>query len=112
MSATGRRLGGAAVLRISGIFFSSRRRHTRCLSDWSSDVCSSDLQFNNLRRDPTKQLDVNMNKKFSIKEKAHIEVRVEAFNVTNRVTFGAPSTTPTAAAFGQIGSQANTPRRI
>src|SRR5262245_62462516 len=25
-------------------FFSSRRRHTRCLSDWSSDVCSSDLQ--------------------------------------------------------------------
>jgi len=25
------------------IFFSSRRRHTRCLSDWSSDVCSSDL---------------------------------------------------------------------
>src|SRR5205814_6925170 len=26
-------------------FFSSRRRHTRCLSDWSSDVCSSDLLF-------------------------------------------------------------------
>src|ERR1035438_9199648 len=24
-------------------FFSSRRRHTRCQSDWSSDVCSSDL---------------------------------------------------------------------
>src|SRR5205814_4223404 len=24
-------------------FFSSRRRHTRCLSDWSSDVCYSDL---------------------------------------------------------------------
>src|SRR5207245_6295175 len=24
-------------------FFSSRRRHTRCYSDWSSDVCSSDL---------------------------------------------------------------------
>ena len=23
--------------------FASRRRHTRCLSDWSSDVCSSDL---------------------------------------------------------------------
>src|SRR5262245_66473093 len=27
-------------------FFSSRRRHTRCLSDWSSDVCSSDLLLN------------------------------------------------------------------
>src|SRR5690349_23135192 len=29
----------------SGVFFffSSRRRHTRSLRDWSSDVCSSDL---------------------------------------------------------------------
>src|SRR5438034_5854845 len=25
-------------------FFSSRRRHTRSLCDWSSDVCSSDLK--------------------------------------------------------------------
>src|SRR5690242_21202183 len=27
-------------------FFSSRRRHTRLTCDWSSDVCSSDLDFN------------------------------------------------------------------
>src|SRR5436305_7469794 len=26
-------------------FFSSRRRHTRCGRDWSSDVCSSDLFY-------------------------------------------------------------------
>src|SRR5207245_3533292 len=26
-------------------FFSSRRRHTRCYRDWSSDVCSSDLDL-------------------------------------------------------------------
>ena len=26
-------------------FFSSRRRHTTSLCDWSSDVCSSDLPF-------------------------------------------------------------------
>src|SRR5688572_32097089 len=26
-------------------FFSSRRRHTRFDCDWSSDVCSSDLDF-------------------------------------------------------------------
>src|SRR5947199_3823676 len=35
-------------------FFSSRRRHTRCLSDWSSDVCSSDLGANKHR--PTKRV--------------------------------------------------------
>src|SRR2546430_3635037 len=30
-------------------FFSSRRRHTRFDCDWSSDVCSSDLSFENAR---------------------------------------------------------------
>src|SRR5262249_59905326 len=29
-------------------FFSSRRRHTRLVSDWSSDVCSSDLGLGGL----------------------------------------------------------------
>src|SRR2546429_3197837 len=29
---------------VSFFFFSSRRRHTRCSRDWSSDVCSSDLK--------------------------------------------------------------------
>src|SRR5437879_11048302 len=28
---------------VSIFFFSSRRRHTRYIGDWSSDVCSSDL---------------------------------------------------------------------
>src|SRR2546426_3588682 len=30
---------------VSFFFFSSRRRHTRLQGDWSSDVCSSDLQY-------------------------------------------------------------------
>src|SRR5260221_2079394 len=29
--------------------FSSRRRHTRSLCDWSSDVCSSDLYATDIR---------------------------------------------------------------
>src|SRR5215813_5539721 len=32
-------------------FFSSRRRHTRCGRDWSSDVCSSDLTAVQLARE-------------------------------------------------------------
>src|SRR5256884_274967 len=31
-------------------FFSSRRRHTRCSRDWSSDVCSSDLPMGRMPR--------------------------------------------------------------
>ena len=30
-------------------FFSSRRRHTRSKRDWSSDVCSSDLELGSVR---------------------------------------------------------------
>src|SRR3989449_4598858 len=37
-------------------FFSSRRRHTRCSRDWSSDVCSSDLET--LVRELSKELEV------------------------------------------------------
>src|ERR1035441_2528782 len=38
-----RRTSSSEKLSSFCFFFSSRRRHTRCLSDWSSDVCSSDL---------------------------------------------------------------------
>src|SRR5437016_9087563 len=34
---------GVVLLLFVIFFFSSRRRHTRLVSDWSSDVCSSDL---------------------------------------------------------------------
>src|SRR2546429_1383865 len=52
VSASGVVLGRAREFRCNGyasfsflfcFFFSSRRRHTRCSRDWSSDVCSSDL---------------------------------------------------------------------
>src|SRR5947207_4827272 len=33
----------SCMFQIYLFFFSSRRRHTRSLCDWSSDVCSSDL---------------------------------------------------------------------
>src|SRR5258706_9407604 len=33
-------------------FFSSRRRHTRLVSDWSSDVCSSDLTVKSVTEKP------------------------------------------------------------
>src|ERR1035441_1466917 len=37
------------------VFFSSRRRHTRCLSDRSSDVCSSDLSVFVVFRGPASE---------------------------------------------------------
>src|SRR5260221_5026758 len=37
------------------LFFSSRRRHTRSLCDWSSDVCSSDLARTAPQDDPRRR---------------------------------------------------------
>src|SRR2546422_4388220 len=36
-------MGVLCCIDVVVFFFSSRRRHTRCSRDWSSDVCSSDL---------------------------------------------------------------------
>src|SRR5207248_4760433 len=36
-------INSTGALRRGFFFFSSRRRHTRSYGDWSSDVCSSDL---------------------------------------------------------------------
>src|SRR5690606_40612581 len=38
---------------ITSFFFSSRRRHTRFSRDWSSDVCSSDLEVH--RKDQARE---------------------------------------------------------
>src|SRR5437763_12916429 len=45
-------------------FFSSRRRHTRYIGDWSSDVCSSDLELVGHVRRPPGHLDALLNALF------------------------------------------------
>jgi hypothetical protein len=78
----------------------------------SSNIVTFDSYFNNLRRDPTKNADLSMSKRFIFAERRYLEMRFEGFNITNRVTFAAPSTSATSTAFATITSQANTPRRI
>lgn len=71
------------------------------------------LRFNNLRRDATDQIDVSLDKNFHIgSERRYLQVRFEAYNLTNHVTFDVAATNPTSTGFGTIGAQANTPRRI
>lgn len=69
-------------------------------------------QFGDLRRAPTEELDADLVKRFKVTESKYLELRIEAYNVTNHVTFGAPNVTPTSTSFGEIATQANTPRRI
>ena len=53
-----------------------------------------------------------MLKRFNVGERKYMQIRFESFNLTNRVTFAAPSLSATSTTFALITSQANTPRRI
>src|SRR5699024_11760120 len=73
-------------------FFSSRRRHTRSKRDWSSDVCSSDLQKKQLesKLDELKQRVFNEEKihktEFSLEEviKYYMTVKRTHLNIEDK----------------------------
>lgn len=58
------------------------------------------------------QDDLSLVKQFPIHESIHLQLRLEAFNLLNKVQFGVPNTTFGSSTFGYITSQANSPRNI
>lgn len=96
----------------NGTTFDISQFNTVSAQQLSYNIRTFDTYFNNLRRDPTKNADLSLLKRFTIAERKYLQMRFEAFNLTNRVTFAAPNLTATSSSFGTITSQANTPRRI
>jgi hypothetical protein len=97
----------------NGATFNTNLFDTVSSHQLADNIRTFDSMFNNLRRERTNQLDLSMDKNFRFGEKRYLQIRIEAFNVPNHVTFGNAQTNPTSGtAFGTIGSQANTPRRI
>ncbi|MFN0101922.1 MAG: carboxypeptidase regulatory-like domain-containing protein [Bryobacteraceae bacterium] len=60
----------------------------------------------------TKGLDFSLIKNIPLYETMRLQVRAEAFNVTNTPVFGLPNTTVGNPGFGVIGGQANQPRNL
>jgi hypothetical protein len=70
--------------------------------------------LSNARMPGTDNLSASLFKQIPLRfrESARLEVRLETFNVFNRVQFAAPDTAVGDATFGQITAQANQPRQV
>ena len=66
----------------------------------------------NLRGPGIANYDLSLFKNFTIRERLQGELRIESFNVFNRVQFSQPGTQAGTTSFGVITSQANTPREL
>jgi hypothetical protein len=68
----------------------------------------------NVRTEGTDNLDFSLfkNNRFGKEDRFTFQLRMEAFNVLNRVQFGAPGVTFGASTFGVISSQAGNPRQV
>jgi hypothetical protein len=95
-----------------GLAFDITRFNTVSSQQLVDNVRTFPTQFGDLRADPVKNVDLSMLKSFHFAEQKYFQIRFETFNTTNRVTFAAPNVTPTSSTFGQITTQANTPRRL
>ncbi len=60
------------------------------------------MRPNNVEGPATWQFDLSLSRSFNFRESQRLEVRAEAFNVTNSLRRGNPNTTLTSATFGQI----------
>ena len=65
-----------------------------------------------LRAPGIRNWDLSIFKEWRVKERATVQLRTEAFNASNTVRFSAPNTTVTSNQFGQISTQANSPRQV
>ena len=70
-------------------------------------------RFGNIRNPDASQLNITLARTFRVREKYSLQLRGEAFNVTNTPQFGAPDTSYTSPRFGMLPlEQRNFPRLI
>jgi len=68
-----------------------------------------------VRQPGTNNADLSVFKEFplsGLREGAHLQFRVESYNVFNHPQFFGPNTTVASGSFGLITSQRNTPREV
>ncbi|MBV9083533.1 MAG: hypothetical protein JOZ62_12715, partial [Acidobacteriaceae bacterium] len=65
-----------------------------------------------VRAPGVRNLDFSLFKNVPVRERVTLQIRAEAFNALNTPRFGAPNTTYSAAQFGIVSTQVNSPRQL
>ncbi|MBV9182476.1 MAG: TonB-dependent receptor [Acidobacteria bacterium] len=98
--------------RISGVAFDTSHFVTASGGQFQFHLRSLPTTFSDLRQDGQNNFDASLLKRVSLNESTYLQFRLEAFNVWNHPTYGAPNTQVTSTSFGVINTQANRPRQL
>jgi hypothetical protein len=71
-----------------------------------------DLGRNSLRSDWFRNLDFSLFRRFAISDRLNLDLRAEAFNITNTAIFAAPGDIINGPNFGVVTSTVNNPRQV
>jgi hypothetical protein len=85
-----------------GVAFDTTQFNTVASRQLADNIRTFDTQLGNLRRDPARNLDMSLLKKFSRGERKYFQIRFETIITIKRVTFASPNLTATSASFGQL----------
>src|SRR5207245_3463049 len=88
----------------------SRRRHTRCYRDWSSDVCSSDLAY--LKRFGATKVEEEAGRPVPYEETGTVATQIPGVGVTSHSSNGGYHTFEMEAdALGEVGHHGRSEER-
>jgi hypothetical protein len=107
----GKGLSGSMVNRLGGTGSKSTYFNTTCFTQPNFFTYGDESRTDNTVRTPgIANWDMSLYKSVPVHEKVALNFRVEAFNLFNRVQFGAPNGQLGTGTFGWIQAQANSPR--
>jgi hypothetical protein len=84
-------------------FFSQSVAYTPRTNPWYYDGLTGARSWN---------IDTTLSKRLPVTERVHAELRMEAYNLLNKIMWGAPNVNVTAALFGKISAQSNQGRQF
>lgn len=97
---------------VSGPAFDTSHFVTASAGQFQFHLRTLPTTFSDLRQDGQNNFDASILKRVSINESTYFQFRLEAFNLLNHPTFGAPNTQVNSTSFGVINTQANRPRQV